>query len=331
MPGALPEGFADLHVHAEIPVLGSAWRTSVQGFCLPALDGIPPARDGEPPRLHVLSCYLTFLASPGAARGRLFEALVRLDGIRRNPPAGAAFLRRASDLDLGYREGYLVAVESLRYLRDPADLGRLWELGARALQPIHFLDTAWGRSSKEGLLPAGRKGLTGLGREMLAEMGRLGFILDLAHMNAATAEESLACYPGPVMCSHTGLDSVRGTERNLPASLAREVFRRGGAVGVTVWRRLLGPMLRGRGETERAAWTRAFCGTAHALAALHPGARVAVGSDRGAPIRAPSWFFAPENLAGIGASLAGMGWTAEAIRGFLTGNARAFLREALPS
>lgn len=66
----------------------------------------------------------------------------------------------------------------------------------RSLQPIHFLDTAWGGSSREGFLPAGKGGLTALGRAMLAKMAERGMLLDLAHMNARTARECLSAYPG---------------------------------------------------------------------------------------------------------------------------------------
>lgn len=329
--------FIDLHAHASLPVLGGWWRRR-QAFSLSLFDA-PAARGeeaasasggggGPPPsagRIHMISLYETFLFRRSAARGRVMAALERL--ARLAPPPGAALLRRSADLDGTYREGYLLAVESLRHVGDPADLARFRELGVRSLQPIHFLDTPWGRSSREGALPPSSRGLSGLGREMLDEMGRLGFILDLAHMNDRTAEESLLRYRGPVMCSHTGLRELRPSARNLPAALAREIFRRGGAVGVTCWRRLLGPL---RGAGEREAWTRAFCGTAAALAALSPGARVCVGSDRGAPIRAPGWFFTPGHLAEIGAELAGRGWDAGAVRGFLRGHARDFLASSLP-
>lgn len=318
--------FVDLHAHASLPFLGGAWRRRAQGFKLPALDDALPAPFREPARLHILSHYETFLLGRAAPRERLFRSLRSFRFLEL--PPGAALIRNASDLDMQYREGYLLAVESLRYISDPEDLERFWALGVRSLQPIHFLDTPWGHSSLEGTLPPSPKGLSGLGRELLAEMGDLGFILDLAHMNEATAEECLARYLGPVMCSHTGLRDANPSHRNISADHAREVFRRGGTVGVTCWRRLLGPLQ--ERENERAAWTRSFCETASALSQLSDGARVSVGSDRGAPIRVPRWFFTPEHLREIEAELALQGWDPAGRRAFLGGDALAFLRESLP-
>jgi membrane dipeptidase len=196
----------------------------------------------------------------------------------------------------------------------------------RSLQPIHFLDTPWGGSSREGFLPAGRGGLTALGRAMLAEMAKPGILLDLAHMNARTARECLEAYPGPVFCSHTGFSGVRPSARNVDAELAKGIFMRGGIIGVTVWRHLLAA------DPFRSGWTRAFCATAHALAdlALEGRRRVAVGSDRGAPIQAPAWFFSLAHLKEIAAELGRLGWSDAEARGFLGGNALDFLRRSLP-
>lgn len=328
-----PMPLVDLHVHLELPVLGAQWRKRVQRFFLGTVEQESPNGSAcvrGSFRLYGLTCYQTFVTDPLGARARLFKFLEEF------PRDTASLILSSADLDLSAlshpsrREAFLLTVESLRYLQDPTDLRALWDYGVRSLQPIHFLDTPWGRSSKEGLLPQTPGGLTGLGREMLAEMARLGFILDLAHMNFKTAEECLAGYPGAVMCSHTGLHEIRPSARNLTADLAREIFNRGGAVGVTCWRQLLGTETgTGGRDALREGWTRAICATAAALAALAPGARVAVGSDRGAPIRAPGWLYSEDNLREMETCLAGYGWGRERFEEFLWGSGAAFLREAL--
>lgn len=307
----------------------------MQGFRLESLDsGSANASGGRGLRIYGASFYETYLLRPEAARARLFRSLRAFRNRLASGPAPAArLILRAADLDPAAAaadrdwEAFFMAVESLRYLRDPADIRILWDLGVRSLQPIHFLSTPWGGSSGEGMLPPSPHGLTGLGREMLAEMARSGFILDLAHMGYRTAEDSLRSYTGPVMCSHTGLEEIRSSPRNLPADLAREVFRRGGVVGVTCWRRLLGKApIRSRSD-----WTRSYCATAVAFAALHPGSRVAIGSDRGAPIQVPAWFYSAGHLAEISACLASMGWDPELIRSFFHRNAWDFLKRSLPA
>lgn len=341
--------FVDLHVHPDLPWVGAAWRLRIQGFRLESLDGSEPrspTRIGEdgPTTSRVLGAafYHTYLLNPARARRKLFASLARFR--RSLASAGARILESRADLEAGEAachardsipgsapgsatgETFLLCVESLRYLRDPGDVRLLWDLGVRSLQPIHFLDTPWGGSSREGFLPAGRGGLTPVGLAMLAEMAALGLILDLAHMNARTARECLEAYPGPIICSHTGFSGVKRSARNVDAGLAREIFGRGGIIGVTCWRHLLaaGP--------ARETWTQAFCATAQALAELAPEGRtlVAVGSDRGAPIQAPAWFFSPRHLEEIASELGRLGWSDAEAQGFLAGNALDFLRRSLP-
>jgi microsomal dipeptidase-like Zn-dependent dipeptidase len=328
--------FVDLHVHPDLPWVGAAWRRKVQGFRLESLDQpdarfpAPAARISEdgpaPSRIFGAAFYRTYLLRPARARREMFASLARFR--RGLASGGGCLLEKRSDLDAypGAPEAFFLCVESLRHLRDPADVLRLWDLGVRSLQPIHFLDTSWGGSSREGFLPAGRGGLTALGRAMLAEMAKPGMLLDLAHMNARTARECLDAYPGPIFCSHTGLSEVKRSARNVDGDLAGRIFLRGGIIGVTVWRHLLAA------DPSRSAWTRAFCATAHALAALAPEGRtrVGVGSDRGAPIQAPAWFFSPGHLHEIAAELGRLGWSDTEAGGFLGGNALDFLRRSLP-
>lgn len=309
-----------MHVHPALPWIGAAWRTRFQDFQSSALgDGGPPA----PGRIYGAAFYVTYALRPAAARRALFLSLEGFRARTKRIILGRGDLP-GPDLPNAWEESCFLAVESMRCLRDPGDVRRLWDQGVRSLQPIHFLDTPWGGSSREGLLPSSRTGLTGMGREMLAEMAALGLILDLAHMSLPNAEQCLAAYPGPVMCSHTGISSIRSTARNITPDLAREIFRRRGLVGVTCWRQLLG-------KGTAAGWTRSYCETATALADLHADARVAIGSDRGAPINAPSWFYGPGNLAEMAAILIGMGWTPGRLHGFFSGNAVDFLSSALPA
>ncbi len=338
-----PAGFVDLHAHPDLPWLASVWRRRVQGFRLDSLD--PPLMPKQGPQAETLrpamgyagghpgpfrlfgaAFYRSFLLDPFHARQDLFASLARFRRSLR--PGEGVIVEYRSDLDIARLapEAFLLCVESLRYIREPADIRTLWDLGVRSLQPIHFLDTAWGGSSREGLIPEGRGGLTSLGRAMLSEMARPGMLLDLAHMNARTARDCLAEYPGPIFCSHAGFTGVKRNSRNLDPDLAKGLFRRGGIVGVTCWRHLLaaGP--------DRKAWTQSICRTADALAALDPRGKslVAIGSDRGAPIHAPAWLFSPLHLEEIAAELGRLGWSPQETEGFLAGNALAFLARSLP-
>lgn len=301
------------------------------------LDGTSPPRDaaqdpgtepGAPARARLLGAafYRACLFSADRTRRELFSSLARFR--RACSDGDAPLVEGRADLVAARSrpEAYFLSVESLRYIRDPGDILRLWDLGVRSLQPVHFLDTPWGGSSREGFFPEGPGGLTPLGRAMLSAMADRRMILDLAHMNARTARDCLEAYPGPILCSHAGYAGQERNARNVAPALAKTLFRRGGIVGVTCWRSLLAA---GAG---REAWTRAICATADGFAALDPEGKtlVAIGSDRGAPIHAPAWLFTPGHLGEIASGLRRLGWETAEAEGFLGGNAVAFLERSLP-
>jgi len=315
----VPQGCCvDLHVHHELPVFGP--------FLARSLHRLPPAH-AETEGCGVLGYALYTWSFPTRRAGAAeILSMVRRLRARAARPLITDGASLRSHLAGGRGTAGFLCLEGLRFLDDPSSLEALVRAGVVAVQPVHFWDNAYAHSYRFGLVPVSEVGLTGLGRELLCEIERLGLLLDLAHMNRATMDEVLARFRGPVLCSHTGLTSLRETTRNLPDAIASEIFRRGGLVGVTPWRRLL-PRFRGTGL---AAWNDAFVRTVEALVALGGEHGVALGSDRGAPLLVPPSFLAPPNVAQLqrvlesSTGIIGLG---EALFG---GNAVRFLLQQVP-
>lgn len=93
------------------------------------------------------------------------------------------------------------------------------ELGVRYLTLTHtchnaFADSA-GSTSNDSTKPL-HGGLSGLGRRLVAEMNRIGMIVDLSHTSDLTARQAIAHSKAPVIFSHSGARAVHNHIRNVP-------------------------------------------------------------------------------------------------------------------
>jgi membrane dipeptidase len=74
--------------------------------------------------------------------------------------------------------------------------------------------------------------LTSFGRKVLEEMGRLGMLVDVSHLNAEGFWDVVESVPGPVIASHSNARAICAHRRNLDDDQLRALARRGGVVGV---------------------------------------------------------------------------------------------------
>lgn len=75
-------------------------------------------------------------------------------------------------------------------------------------------------------------GLTAAGCRLLAELAAADRVVDLAHLAEPGFWEVLERYPGPLVCSHTGLRRFCDRPRNLDDTQLAALLERGGVVGV---------------------------------------------------------------------------------------------------
>ncbi|KAF8813712.1 hypothetical protein BYT27DRAFT_7220083 [Phlegmacium glaucopus] len=64
-------------------------------------------------------------------------------------------------------------------------------------------------------------GLSSLGRSLIAEMNRLGVLVDLSHTSDATARQALKLSKAPVIWSHSSARAVHDVARNVPDDILR--------------------------------------------------------------------------------------------------------------
>ena len=197
---------------------------------------------------------------------------------------------------------------------------RLRARGVRMLALAHVMDTPLAGSG------SGRTagGLTGLGREAIAEMERVGVIVDLAHASVAAVREALPLLGRPFAVSHTGFTALAGRRsrwrryspatRNLPDDVVRDAAAAGGLVGLTLATDLIG-------GTTMAAVVRAFV---HAVELVGP-EHVAIGSDFDGALRMP---FDVTGLPALTGALLDVGLSRAAVTAIMGGNALRLLTGA---
>ena len=123
----------------------------------------------------------------------------------------------------------------IRLLRQYHDLG------------VRMMGLVWNHSNElgEGVNGAymdstpSRGGLTDFGREVVAEMNRLGIIIDVSHMNEATFWDVMEISRAPVIASHSGAFELRNHPRNLKDDQIRAIAEGGGVVQVVFYPRYL--------------------------------------------------------------------------------------------
>lgn len=96
-----------------------------------------------------------------------------------------------------------------------------------------------GANELAGGVYAPEVGLTGFGREAVAEMERVGMIVDISHLCDQAVDDLLKIAKRPIIATHSNSRPVCNAQRNLTDEQFQEIVRRGGLVGINFLRYFL--------------------------------------------------------------------------------------------
>lgn len=113
---------------------------------------------------------------------------------------------------------------------DVAQLRVLYGLGARYLTLTHTRSNELADSS-EG--PRLHGGLSKVGRQAVAEMNRLGMLIDLSHVSDETMRDVLELSTRPVVFTHSNVRALCNHERNVPDDVLLKLRANGGVIMVS--------------------------------------------------------------------------------------------------
>ncbi len=111
-------------------------------------------------------------------------------------------------------------------------LRRFRDLGVGYMTITHGKSLAWADSSTDA--PRAR-GLTPFGRQVIAEMNRIGMIADVSHVSDLTLGAVLDTTKAPVIASHSSARALADRPRNIPDDLLRRIGANGGVVMVNFY------------------------------------------------------------------------------------------------
>ena len=169
----------------------------------------------------------------------------QIDTARRLIAAYPQHLQMASNADelvrihRAGRIGSMLGMEGGRQINSSmATLRSFHDLGVRYMTLTHNQTTDWADAATD---EPKHDGLSPFGVKVVHEMNRLGMLVDLSHVSAATASDAIAASRAPVIFSHSDAAALNPHPRNVPDDILRRLPANGGVMMVTFVPAFLAP------------------------------------------------------------------------------------------
>jgi membrane dipeptidase len=174
------------------------------------------------------------------AKGKaVTQTLEQIDTIHRliqRYPETLRFAVSSEDILAARRQGKiasLIGVEGGHSIDNSLGVLRmLYSLGVRYMTLTHSDSLDWADSATD---QAKANGLSPFGEQVVAEMNRLGMLVDISHVSPATMHHVLRVARAPVIASHSSAYAVAAHPRNVPDDVLRELRTNGGVVMVNFY------------------------------------------------------------------------------------------------
>lgn len=221
---------ADLNVPVTVKS-SSAYATSAAPVT--GHTSIPWLREGRM-GIQLWSVYVPASLSPEEAVKQTFEQIDIVKSFPARHPESFAMALTAAEAEKAWKSGRiasLIGMEGAHQVADDiATLRRAWAAGARSMtlshsRPTLLFDSATADPKHNGMAAGGA--------EMIAEMNRLGMLVDLSHVSPATMNAVLDVAKSPVIFSHSSAKAITNHPRNVPDDVLKRLAANGGIVMAT--------------------------------------------------------------------------------------------------
>ena len=177
------------------------------------------------------------LQETGGAKALADELIDMVEGIAAAAPdkwamaasPDAALANRAAG-----RRSFALGIENGAAIEDDlANVRHFFDRGVRYVTLTHSKNNLIGDSSYEKADGRLWHGLSPFGREVVAEMNRLGILIDLSHVSDETFDQALALSQAPPIASHSSARHFTpGFERNVDDERIRALAAKGGVIQI---------------------------------------------------------------------------------------------------
>jgi membrane dipeptidase len=162
------------------------------------------------------------------------DALMRAMAIQRVMAENkdkVGFATTAADAERLHREGKRIVFQSIENSyplgNDVSLLQFYYRLGVRMAGPVHSKNNQFADSTTD---TPRWNGLSPLGRQWVAEMNRLGMIIDCSHSSDAVFDQMLQLSKAPIVLSHSGPKAIFQHRRNIDDDRMRRLAKAGGVM-----------------------------------------------------------------------------------------------------
>jgi len=179
------------------------------------------------------------------SRTSAVRALQMIDTIRTDIvgryPNDFVLAQSADDIESARKRGRIAALigiegghaieDSLRLLRD------FHALGVCYMTLTHTNTNGWADSSGDLGKPGIKHhdGLTALGKQVVAEMNRLGMMVDISHVADKTFWDALESSRAPIFASHSSCRAICSVARNMTDEMIVAMAKRGGVIQINIY------------------------------------------------------------------------------------------------
>jgi membrane dipeptidase len=130
------------------------------------------------------------------------------------------------------RTGIIIGWQNTSPLEDKLDYVEIFkDLGVGIMQLTYNTQNYSGA----GYLEEVDSGLTGFGKEVIAEINRVGILCDLSHVGDKTSADVIALSKAPVCISHVLPRALKDVKRNKPDELFKACAEKGGIIGISLF------------------------------------------------------------------------------------------------
>jgi membrane dipeptidase len=114
---------------------------------------------------------------------------------------------------------------------DLANVKKFYDLGARYITLSHSGHNQICDSSSDTTPPL-HNGVSAFGKKVIAEMNRLGIMVDVSHIAAKSFWDVIATSKAPIIASHSGCMTVAKSDRNLDDEQLKALAKNGGVIQI---------------------------------------------------------------------------------------------------
>jgi membrane dipeptidase len=193
---------------------------------------IPRLKEGQVDVQTVALFVQNFLYPDKCAR-QAFQMIEAMRAAIEKNSDSVDLARTGADVERIVREGKIampLAIEGGHAIEDDLELLRKFHsMGVSSMTLTHNISHGWADSS--GDKPRWG-GLNDLGRKVVAEMNRIGMVIDISHVSDETFFDVMETSEDPVIASHSGCRALNPHHRNVSDEMLRALARNGGVIGI---------------------------------------------------------------------------------------------------